>query len=53
MYFNKKCDLYELYNSITVYGEQNEKEKSWFGQCYENCVDPVSYTHLDVYKRQK
>ena len=22
------------------------------GGCYAKCIDPVSYTHLDVYKRQ-
>ena len=41
------------HNCITIVPHNYKTHNTW-AQYYEpHCVNPVSYTHLDVYKRQK
>ena len=39
--------------SCSAVGSGKNRFTSYYSQCHEFVVFPVSYTHLDVYKRQE
>ena len=45
----KECSAVEITRSVL---EQIEKTEDKIGSFVTVCEEPVSYTHLDVYKRQ-
>ena len=47
----KKPTLEDLIPGGETYHKPENKSYQWWGDAA--CLEPVSYTHLDVYKRQK